>query len=486
MSAGMIHATRATLTPPEMDPAPPVELRPQAWQDTRWLGEISGYTTGPDLFAGAWLQPEARRTISRLYAAACADLAQATLGGLSTHSQEWERWFAALRATARQLSPAQAGNHVVRRALHHGQRLEGAGALWGHQLRRGFAALLAATLPDPVPALIGENLGTFQAHDAAWLVQEGGEEHNSPVDTDALTPQIERNPSNTCSNWSTDPLRWPIAALRPNPLNPRGQLDPTDIEQLADSIVAQAAHGGILQPLLVTPDGTVVAGHRRLAAARRAGLADVPVIVRALSPIEQLEIQLTENLQRSELSPIEEGRAYGRLIEAGSTLARIARSVGVPASRVRERLTLLDLDERVQDRVHRGELPLRVGLALVPLRDQVRQRRLATIAVRRRLTVVQVRQLVEHALSLPPLPPRPAPFPSDDEPGGGGLSATRLEALEALRADGDRTISFGQLAELAHNECGACGLESAPTVCAECPNLHLLHAVLRHGPRNAA
>jgi ParB/RepB/Spo0J family partition protein len=468
-----------------VDPAPPIELRPGAWRDARWVGEISGYTTSPDLFAGGWLPPEARRTVSRLYAAACADLAQATLGGLSTHSREWERWFAALRTTARQLSPAQAGTHVVRRALHHGQRLEEAEALWGHQLRRGFVALLAASLPEPVPALIGEDLATFKALDDAWLARDKGEQRNTPLDTDALAPRLEHTPAGAGAR-SSDPLRWPTAALRPNPLNPRGQLNPANVEQLADSIGAHAAHGGILQPLLITPDGTVVAGHRRLAAARRAGLADVPVIVRTLSPVEVLEIQLTENLQRSELSPIEEGRAYNHLIEAGSTLARIARAVGVPASRVRERLTLLDLDERVQDRVHRGEVPLRVGLALVPLRDQVRQRRLASIAVRRRLTVVQVRQLVEQALSLPPLPTPTTPLPGDDEPNGGGLSATRLEALGALRADADRTISFGQLAALATHECGACGLESAPTVCAECPNLHLLRAVLRHRPRNAA
>jgi hypothetical protein len=106
----MTDAARATLAPTAVDPALPIELRPGAWRDARWLGEISGYTTSPDLFAGAWLPPEARRTVSRLYAAACADLAQATLGGLSTHSQEWERWFAALRTTARQLSPAQAGD----------------------------------------------------------------------------------------------------------------------------------------------------------------------------------------------------------------------------------------------------------------------------------------------------------------------------------------------------------------------------------------
>jgi ParB family chromosome partitioning protein len=225
---------------------------------------------------------------------------------------------------------------------------------------------------------------------------------------------------------------------------------------LAISIVAHLAQGGILQPLLVTPDGTVVAGHRRLAAARRVGLADVPVIVRSLSPIEQLEVQLTENLQRSDLTAIEEARAYGRLLDAGATQASIARTVGVPASRIRERLGLLDLDARVQERVHRGELPMRVALLLVPLRDPARQRRLAGIAVRRRLTVAQMRRLIETALALPP-PPAPATsLPPDEEPSGGGLSQTRLEALEALRAQAEQSITFGQLAALAESECCAC------------------------------
>src|SRR5437870_12351662 len=106
---------------------------------------------------------------------------------------------------------------------------------------------------------------------------------------------------------------WPAAKLRPSPLNPRGELDPTGIDELAASIVAHADQGGILQPLLVTPDGTVVAGHRRLAAARRVGLAEVPVLVRALTPAHQLELLLVENLQRQELSPLAEARGYQRL-----------------------------------------------------------------------------------------------------------------------------------------------------------------------------
>src|SRR5438876_23106 len=91
--------------------------------------------------------------------------------------------------------------------------------------------------------------------------------------------------------------------------------------------------------------------------------------------------QRMENPHRADLSPVQEARAYCHLLDAGATQASIARAVGVPASRVRERLALLDLDSRVQDMVHRGDLPLRVALQLVPLRDQAHQRRLARHAV---------------------------------------------------------------------------------------------------------
>jgi ParB family chromosome partitioning protein len=448
-----------------------VAIEPRVWRDTRWVGSIAGHATTPDLLGSTLFSTDHQHAVSRIYAAACADLAQATLAGVDRGSATWDRWFSSLRSAARELSPAHGNQHVVLRALFHGARLEGDHAPWAHQLRRGFSALLAASLPEPVPALLGEDLATFRHVDDAWLARQASGES----DTGAPRPPA-------AANDATGALRWPTANLRPNPLNPRRQLDPADVDQLAASIVAHASHGGILQPLLITPDGTVVAGHRRLAAARRVGLAHVPVIVCALSPVDQLEIVLTENLQRSDLSAIEEARAYSHLIEAGASLASIARAVGVPGSRVRERLTLLDLDERVQERVHRGELPLRVGLVLVPIRDQARQRRLANLAVRRRLTVVQMRRLVDAALDLPPVRAPSAPLPPDDEPDGGGLSLSRLEALEALRAQSDRPITFGQLAALAQSECCACGLGSAPTICAECPNLHLLRAVLRQQP----
>jgi hypothetical protein len=104
--------------------------------------------------------------------------------------------------------------------------------------------------------------------------------------------------------------------------------------------------------------------------------------------------------------------------------------------------------------------------------------------VRRRLSVVQVRHLVEAALFLPPVPP--AALLSDAEPNGGGLSPTRKAVLEGLRADPGVPITWGELAMLAEQACCACGLQSLPTICAECPNLQLLTAVLRRRDSRAA
>ena len=277
---------------------------------------------------------------------------------------------------------------MVRRALHHGGRLEGEDALWAYRLRRGFAALLAASLPEPVPALIGEDLATFRAHDAAWLAQDAPAQDGAARDpSHPSSPEPPSASGGLQGSSPAGPVRWPIARLRPHPLNPRGELHAADVDDLVASILAHTEQGGILQPLLVTPDGTVVAGHRRLAAARRAGLVDVPVLVRQLTATEQLQLQLVENLQRADLTPIQEGRAYQHLVDTGASLASIARAVGVSANRVRERLALLDLDASVQGQVHRGELPLNVAALLRPVHDPARQRRLARLAVRRRLSL---------------------------------------------------------------------------------------------------
>src|SRR5436305_7230778 len=134
----------------------PVALQPRAWRDIRWVGSLAGHLTTPDLLADVLLGADHQHAVTRVYAAACADLAQATLGGAPAHSPTWGRWFAGLRSAARELSPARGNHDVVQRALFHGARLEGRDAAWARQLRRWFSALLAASLPEPVPALIGE------------------------------------------------------------------------------------------------------------------------------------------------------------------------------------------------------------------------------------------------------------------------------------------------------------------------------------------
>src|SRR5712692_683680 len=208
----------------------PVALEPRAWRNTRWVGSIAGHATTPDLLAGAFLGADHQHAITRTYAAACADLAQATLGGAAPGSASWDRWFAALRSAARELSPAHGNQHVIQRALFHGGRLEGTDTSWVRQLRRGFSALLAASLPEPVPALVGEDVAMFRSADEAWLARQ------SLGRSDAAPSEQTNLLGDTCSSRG-EAARWPTASLRPNPLNPRSRLDPADIDELAASIV---------------------------------------------------------------------------------------------------------------------------------------------------------------------------------------------------------------------------------------------------------
>jgi ParB family chromosome partitioning protein len=276
----------------------------------------------------------------------------------------------------------------------------------------------------------------------------------------------------TASSASSTETR-PVNDLSPNPLNPRGEFHVAGLDELADSIRAQ----GVLQPLLVTPGGVVVAGHRRLAAARLAGLSEVPVVVRDLDAVQQQEIMLVENLQRQDLSAVEEARAYRRLLDNGHTTAQLARRVGVPAARINARLVLLKLDEQVQWMFHRGDLPLTLASVLVKVADPIRQRQVATMAVRRQLTVPEIERIVDRgAGALHAVPPRTSLPP--DEPAKQGLSPSRVAALDNLATHAAISVSLGDLAELFRATCCACGAEDLPTYCTACPMLDLVNRVL--------
>jgi len=186
----------------------------------------------------------------------------------------------------------------------------------------------------------------------------------------------------------------PVASLRPNRLQPRTHFDETAIEELTESIRAQ----GIVQPLVVTPEGegwTIIAGERRWRAARRAGLEEVPVVVREVADArELLELALVENLQRSDLNPLEEAEAYAALQEKfGLSQEEVAGRVGKARTTVTNSLRLLRLPEEVRDLLREGKLTAGQARPLLALPGEEEQIRLAARAVREGLSARDLERL---------------------------------------------------------------------------------------------
>ena len=189
------------------------------------------------------------------------------------------------------------------------------------------------------------------------------------------------------------PTLIPLDRLAPNPYQPRRQFDDSEMESLVESVRAQ----GILQPILVRPDPTdsdrfqIIAGERRWRAAQQAPLHDVPVLVRALSDVEALQVAIIENVQRQDLNPIEEADGYRRLInEFGHTQDDLGRAVGKSRSHIANTLRLLDLPDGVRDMVVSGRLSAGHARALLTQPDPTAS---AQIVVDRGLNVRQTEAL---------------------------------------------------------------------------------------------
>src|SRR5271166_588519 len=207
---------------------------------------------------------------------------------------------------------------------------------------------------------------------------------------------------------SADPAQQrfvPIEWIRPGTLQPRRRFAEAELEALAQSIREK----GILQPLLVRSltatetDFELIAGERRWRAAQRVGLHQVPIIIRQISDSEALEIALIENLQREDLSPLEEAEAYSRLIdEFGRTQARLAEALGKSRSHVANMVRLLSLPAPVRRRLDEGELTAGHARALLAAADPVA---LAAEVVRRGLNVRATERLVQRRAEIP-LPTR--------------------------------------------------------------------------------
>lgn len=163
-----------------------------------------------------------------------------------------------------------------------------------------------------------------------------------------------------------------IAMISPNPAQPRQDFDETGLNELASSLKAK----GVLQAILVRPDPKtpgkyqIVAGERRWRAAKRAGLAKIPAVVRELDELELLEIGIIENVQRTDLNPIEEAEAYGALMKRfGRTQENLATSVGKSRAHIANTLRLLNLPESVRADVREGRLSAGHARALLAAPD---------------------------------------------------------------------------------------------------------------------
>ena len=213
------------------------------------------------------------------------------------------------------------------------------------------------------------------------------------TDTEQSTPSRALSAHNA-EGAPDSPLKSiSVAAIDPLPGNPRKHFDPAALEELAASIEAR----GVIQPIIVRPRSKgrfeLVAGERRWRAAQKARLHEIPALVRDLSDREVMALALIENLQREDLNPVEEARAYQRLSDdEGMTQAEIARMVEKSRSHVANIQRLLNLPEKVLDLVEGGQLSMGHARALIGQEDAAS---LAQRAVNDNLSVREIEKLVK-------------------------------------------------------------------------------------------
>jgi ParB family transcriptional regulator, chromosome partitioning protein len=197
-------------------------------------------------------------------------------------------------------------------------------------------------------------------------------------------------------------LSLPIEAVERNPDQPRKHFDEPSLGELAASIQEH----GVIEPILVRREGgsyRILAGERRWRAAQRAGLREIPAVVREASDREAFELALVENLQREDLNAIEEAEAYEILVTDHSlTQEEIARRVGKERSTVANALRLLKLPATVRDALRDGQLDMGHARALLGLESSDAMEKAAERAIREGLSVRATEALVRSLASKPP------------------------------------------------------------------------------------
>ena len=189
-------------------------------------------------------------------------------------------------------------------------------------------------------------------------------------------------------------LDLPLAEIRANPLQPRQSFDQERLEELAASIKEH----GVVQPVVCTREADgyrLVVGERRCRAARLAGLEAIPAIVREMADVELLEVALIENIQREDLNPIEEARAYSYLLsEHNLTQDQLSSRLGRSRPAISNTLRLLALPDPIRREVESGDLSAGHARALLSLDSESQQMRVWAMVTQRALSVRQTEKLV--------------------------------------------------------------------------------------------
>lgn len=207
-----------------------------------------------------------------------------------------------------------------------------------------------------------------------------------------------------------------VAQVQPNPGQPRRNFDEAKLQELADSIRAH----GVLQPILVRPAAgqpnrfEIVAGERRWRAAQMVGLATIPAQVRSFVDRDTLEVAIVENVQRSDLNPIEEALGYQALMERfGRTQADVAERVGKSRPHIANMLRLLQLSDELQELVREGKLSAGHARAVLTAPNPAE---LARLAISQGLSVRDIEKLAQKAKEAGQASPqRPAPAPAAED-----------------------------------------------------------------------
>ncbi|MBC7899269.1 MAG: ParB/RepB/Spo0J family partition protein [Saprospiraceae bacterium] len=200
---------------------------------------------------------------------------------------------------------------------------------------------------------------------------------------------------------SESTLEVGIDQIEPNSEQPRTRFEEKAMNELAQSIIAN----GIVQPIVVRRRGDryqIVAGERRWRAAQRAGLRNIPVVIREVSDENLLELALVENIQRQELNAVEEARAYRKLIDTiGLTQEKVSERVGRERSLIANSLRLLKLPDDILEFIEEEKLSAGHGRALLMAEDAATQRSVARMIIEKSLSVREAERTVRRTKTAP-------------------------------------------------------------------------------------